>query len=404
MSVVQETVSAPTHTAHPQRSRVRIYLDDLFCQGFAQMLSRAIAPKPFRRYRDDKTTRMENDFGGCVGLCCLFPGACGLQRCCSGHPRYKDITVRMLINHTSGLPGTTIRNGFTTVKNRDYVKDTLEVLQTAHLVHEPGTISIYCNDGFTVAEAVIEWVSGMGFANFREQEIFSKMGLTNTSAHFREGNENIARVYAGESTVPLPLEYVNILGSGGLSSTAVDLCKFGEILQPGSLLSPEMLAEYTRAQYGHETVFIGVPEFNCGLGWDFVPAQKLSWMGVEVLAKSGGTTHYTSQLYVAPEERISVAAIFAGMADPAAVTAAVLEATLRELGILEGTAPQPEASGKAGSSSSCSTPQSVRNWLGSERRQGQSNRRSLPGKSHDAVYQYGSDCTGHGCHQAGFGR
>ncbi|NLA58857.1 MAG: beta-lactamase family protein [Firmicutes bacterium] len=62
----------------------------------------------------------------------------------------------------------------------------LEALVTANMVNDPGTISIYCNDGFTVAEAVIERVSGMSFADFLEQEIFSKMGLTNTSAYFSE--------------------------------------------------------------------------------------------------------------------------------------------------------------------------------------------------------------------------
>ncbi|MFY9434703.1 MAG: serine hydrolase domain-containing protein, partial [Bacillota bacterium] len=217
----------------------------------------------------------------------------------------------------------------------------MELLQGTYLVNDPGRISVYCNDGFTVAEAVIERVSGLSFAEFLEQEIFTKLGLTNTSAYFKEGNENIARVYEGDSTFPLPLEYVNILGSGGLASTAVDLCKFGEILQPGSILSPSMLEEYTRAQYGPETVPVGSPLFCPGLGWDFVSVPMLRRLGVNVIAKDGGTMQYFSQLYVLPKERINVAVIFAGAADPAAVADAVLEATLRELGLMEEAAPQP---------------------------------------------------------------
>jgi CubicO group peptidase (beta-lactamase class C family) len=38
--------------------------------------------------------------------------------------RYKDITVRMLLNHTSGFPGSNIKDGFTAVKNRNYVEET----------------------------------------------------------------------------------------------------------------------------------------------------------------------------------------------------------------------------------------------------------------------------------------
>ncbi len=255
--------------------------------------------------------------------------------------RYKEITVRMLLNHTSGLPGSYWREGITAVKNRDYVQQMLEALAATRVVNDPGTISICCNDGFTVAQAVIERVSGMSFADFLDQEIFTKMALTNTSTYFKEGNENVARVYDGDSTVPRPLEYVNIMASGGLASTAIDLCKFGEILQPDSILNPEMLAEYTKAQPGPETVPTGTPWFTAGLGWDFVSAPHLRWMGVDVLAKNGGTWQYNSQLYVVPREHISVAVIFAGMGQPAAVANAVLEAVLRELGILdESVAPQ----------------------------------------------------------------
>jgi len=38
--------------------------------------------------------------------------------------RYKDITIRMLLNHTSGFPGINTKDGFTTLKNRNYVEET----------------------------------------------------------------------------------------------------------------------------------------------------------------------------------------------------------------------------------------------------------------------------------------
>jgi CubicO group peptidase (beta-lactamase class C family) len=46
----------------------------------------------------------------------------------------------------------------------------------------------------------------MSFADFLEKKIFNQMGLDNTSAYFKDGNQNIARVYDKDSTVPLSLE------------------------------------------------------------------------------------------------------------------------------------------------------------------------------------------------------
>ena len=254
-------------------------------------------------------------------------------------PRYKDITVRMLLNHTSGFHGTNAKDGFTSLKNRDYISETLEGLKTGSLMNDPGQISVYCNDGFTLAEAIIERVSGKSFSEFLQEKIFDRLGLDNTSTYYKEGNQNIARVYEGDSLTPLPVEYVNILGSGGLSSTAVDLCKFGEILQSEAVLNQAMLGEYTKAQYGPLTVPAGEPLFNVGLGWDFVQVHQFKAQGVDVLAKNGGTLQYFSQLYVLPKERINIAVIFAGAANPAAVTDAILWALLEEKGIAQKPAP-----------------------------------------------------------------
>ncbi|ABI67641.1 serine hydrolase [Syntrophomonas wolfei] len=249
--------------------------------------------------------------------------------------RYKDITIRMLLNHTSGFPGSNFKDGFTAVKNRNYVEETLERLKISNLVNDPGKISIYCNDGFTIAEAVIEHVSGMSFPDFLEKRIFNKMGLDNTSAYFKDGNQNIARVYEKDSIAPLPVEYVNILGSGGISSTAIDICQYGEILQSETILNPAMIEEYTKVQYGPETVPAGKPIFNAGLGWDYVQVHKFKNQAVDVLAKNGGTLQYFSQLYVLPKEHINVAVIFAGNANPTAVANAILQALLEEKGIVK---------------------------------------------------------------------
>jgi hypothetical protein len=70
-------------------------------------------------------------------------------------PRYKDITVRMLLDHSSGLPGTTTANNVGYAVNPSFYKDTLETLSHSHLKAAPGDFAPYCNDGFTLAEMLV---------------------------------------------------------------------------------------------------------------------------------------------------------------------------------------------------------------------------------------------------------
>jgi CubicO group peptidase (beta-lactamase class C family) len=243
--------------------------------------------------------------------------------------RYKDITVRMLLNHTSGLPGTNGKDGFGSKKNPNYTSETLSYLATEGLKHTPGEISVYCNDGFTVAEAVIEAASKMSYADFLMKRIFRPMQMVNTSCFFKDWNTNIALVYKPETGHAIPVEYVSVMASGGISSTAEDLCRYSTVLYRNRLFSKESLSEYTMAQYGPETALGATPWFNCGLGWDSVAVNQFSQQGVTVLAKDGGTYEFSSQLLVAPKEKLSVALIFTGSStDVETVAARIMQVLL----------------------------------------------------------------------------
>ena len=96
-------------------------------------------------------------------------------------PRYTQITVRMLLNHSSGLMGSTYGNGFLFDDADTQAHDTLLAdLATQTLKADPGAFSVYCNDGFTLAEIVIERVSGMSFTDFIHQEITGPLGMAHT--------------------------------------------------------------------------------------------------------------------------------------------------------------------------------------------------------------------------------
>lgn len=249
--------------------------------------------------------------------------------------RYREITVRMLLNHASGLPGTMLSNGFATEKDPDFLTNFMVYLANSSLKADPGVVSVYCNDGFTLAEVLIEKISGQRYADYLATHFFSKAGMTDSSCSFKDGNDNIALKYNNEDGSALPKEIINLTGTGGISSTAVDLCRFGDALLSDKLLSAASFTEYTSPQYGPETVPSGTtPTDNYGLGWDMVAVPTFAEQGVTVIGKNGATLQYASQLYLIPEADLSIALIFAGTANVAGIADKITQTLLEEKGII----------------------------------------------------------------------
>ncbi len=65
-------------------------------------------------------------------------------------PEADAITIRQLLSHASGLPGTNAINIFTLAPQADYAERTQVELADQRLKHTPGEMAGYCNDGFTL--------------------------------------------------------------------------------------------------------------------------------------------------------------------------------------------------------------------------------------------------------------
>ena len=231
-------------------------------------------------------------------------------------PRYKDITVRMLLNHTSGLPGTEYSSSMGFKLNLKQGQETLEFLSGAVLKHEPGAMGIYCNDGFTLAELIVDKVSGMPYLDFLRQRIFMPLKLERTGASVGvlPGGFTAAKHYDLESGLPWPLEAVSVLGAGGLSTTPEELCQFVEAASGARhLLSPSSVKEMRRSQPGSAPLKLRRPGPDFGLGWDSVSIPTYKDRGIQILGKSGGSSSYISMTYVLPDLHVAVSLLTAGL-------------------------------------------------------------------------------------------
>lgn len=251
--------------------------------------------------------------------------------------RYKDITVRMLLNHTSGLLGTINPGSGGYEYNADYPATVLATLAKSYLKHNPGEMAVYCNDGFTVAEMVVAKVSGKRYIDFLRERVFKPLALGKSgpavAQRADEKNLVVARIYNSSGQLE-PLEVVSTHGAGGLSATAEDLCRFADSFSTGGrhILSPSAIAEMNKPQPAWFSGKLRQPSTDNGLGWDITGISRFKAQGIKVVGKAGDT-QYHSMLLTAPDKRISVAVVTAGPQSVAMEIAnTVMETYLAEKG------------------------------------------------------------------------
>ena len=231
--------------------------------------------------------------------------------------RYKEITPRMLMNHTSGLYGTHYGNSMFFDDNDTMNRDELLTrLQSEHLKSDPGEYAVYCNDGFQLLELMVERVSGISYSEFLDQYISTPLKLKATKTPLDSfDRELLAKTYFPTMEHALPVENTNVLGAGGLYSTAEELTKFAEVLigKRTDILSEKSAKAMQNPEYRNGIwVSEETNSFNYGLGWDAVSLAPFNDYGITALSKGGDTTVYHSTLTTLPQYHISVAVVSSG--------------------------------------------------------------------------------------------
>jgi CubicO group peptidase (beta-lactamase class C family) len=136
-----------------------------------------------------------------------------------------QITVRHLLNHTSGLSDAGDPNAAAISAS---LADQARLLKDARLTAPVGTKFQYFNQNYRLLGRVIEQVSGQSFADYLQAHIFTPLGMTRTTADPAQARD-LAQGYARAFGFPLPLAQVFNPGgvpSGYIVSTADDMARF----------------------------------------------------------------------------------------------------------------------------------------------------------------------------------
>lgn len=250
--------------------------------------------------------------------------------------RYTDITVRMLMDHTSGIMGTSMRNEFLYDDNYDD-PFLLENLASQRLIHAPGEYAAYCNDGFDLLEIIVENVTGMDYTEYVVENIAAPVGAAHTGSPLTLLENDLNAPVTFPRNVPYDYEYGMCIGAGGIMATASDVANFGSAFFTGNdvLLSSES-QEAMATRWNDEGENTDIYEDANGLGWDYVESLAYEQEGVTVLGKGGDLINQHSFLLVAPDQEVSVAVLSTGGSSTYNELAAqaILDVVLEEQGVV----------------------------------------------------------------------
>jgi len=167
-------------------------------------------------------------------------------------PAYgKSITVRNLLNHTSGLPdyedlmdAMEKRKGpLWSSEKQIQDEEVLRLLkQEEHGKFAPGTSWSYSNSGYVVLGIVVAKASGKSYGEFLRQRIFAPLKMNHTLVYQKGKNEVSDRAFGHSKEKDLYKETDQsstsaTLGDGGIYSNLEDLAKWDDALRNHALLS-----------------------------------------------------------------------------------------------------------------------------------------------------------------------
>ncbi|GAA3724302.1 CubicO group peptidase (beta-lactamase class C family) [Spinactinospora alkalitolerans] len=139
-------------------------------------------------------------------------------------PRAADITVRQLLNQTSGMSDSTFP-AFSRPQPAT-LREAVRGMRTAEPAADPGTHWEYHNPNFQVAARLVEVVGGRPFADHLEARVFEPLGMehsltVDTDRDLPPSAHGHLKVLGRPVAVPEPSAFGN--GSGGVVSTADDM-------------------------------------------------------------------------------------------------------------------------------------------------------------------------------------
>jgi CubicO group peptidase (beta-lactamase class C family) len=225
-------------------------------------------------------------------------------------PKADQVTLRHLLNHTSGIYNYTNAADFMEgVSEPITAQDLINKIQTYDYDFEPGSRWSYSNSGYFILGNIVEQVAGKTLSQFWQEHLFTPLKMKNTGVYVNGiAYTNEALGYGHENNETkrsLDWDMSHAGGAGNIYSTVEDLFTWNEALFNGKVLSPESFADATtkaKLNNGEDAAAFAGSSYGLGLGLSEI-------FGKEVVSHSGGLHGFSAYLGRVPSENLTVVSL-----------------------------------------------------------------------------------------------
>jgi CubicO group peptidase (beta-lactamase class C family) len=185
-------------------------------------------------------------------------------------PDKADITVHQLLTHAAGFVDS-IGDDAEPLRREDFLRRAFET----PLISTPGERYNYSNVGFAILAAIIEERSGKSYDAYLQEEVLGGAGLENTGYQSVYDEERSLRAMSApefpdsegqpimEASWGGHEPFWNLIGNGGLVSTAEDFIRFRQLVKAGRII-PADLVELSQEKHISEDE-LGTSHYGYGL-------------------------------------------------------------------------------------------------------------------------------------------
>ncbi len=219
--------------------------------------------------------------------------------------RYKDITIRQMLNHTSGMPDVNDYEWDKPQYDEGAAERYIRSLKKEKMIAAPGERYQYSNMAYDVLGDVIAKVSGKPFEDYMKESILNPLGMKESSFLYEDIKKELRtspHIWDSGLVVSDVYPYNRLHApSGTLNANVIEMIKWAEVnLNHGELNGTRILSEESYNLLWEPSVHLS-ERTSIGLGWVLSEHR-----GFSTVSHSGDDLGYSCDFKLIPEKKIGI--------------------------------------------------------------------------------------------------